>query len=203
MSNKREFAPILIVAILGIIGVVTYLILKPGTLSLYPSPIPTPFKINWDSYSAVSTWLYFNQNFKTTPERNFRFKYPKVFSIDNMDSGSVELKIGNEYYLFIEEFNMNVPGNSLEEKILYYYQNYRSGDDIIPTDFTELKLTKSPALIYKVPMKDSQKCAGGAYNKEEWYCYIGNYKKSGFAVAQVNEIPNDILSSLIESIEFK
>lgn len=211
-KNSKGFANlfVLVVIILGAIAGIGYLAYKSGQAKINPeekatvsSTLTPTIKIHWDNYLNASNWIYFNNDYRTIPERDFRFKYPKIFNIENIDSGAVELSIDSENYLYVEEFYINLPINSLEEKIKYYYQHFSDKNEKIPADYFKIQLTRSPALVYKIVMNGSQSCGGGSYNKEEWYCYVGNYKKSEFAIAQVNEIPNGILSSLIESIEFK
>jgi len=75
--RPRSFAPILVLIILGMIGVVAYLILKPQTPSLYPSPTPTASQApngdlaNWKTYT----------NF----EANYTIKYPEYYKVEELE----------------------------------------------------------------------------------------------------------------------
>ncbi len=152
--------------------------------------------INWENHSDISTWQWFNQYFNQNPERKFRFRYPSIFSISNVDSGSVTLLIDNKDYLHISEYNNNYPGDNFEEKYIkaYTLQNGKQPDYTI-LDFDNF-------IVYKTTETTGNTCGLESFNKNGWNCYLGEINGKGFMFIELITIPENIILNILESIEF-
>lgn len=85
-TKNQGFAQILVVLILGIIGIVAYLTLKPQISNLYPSPTPTQIPDSTANLPRVESndWKTY-----TNTEYNYEFKYPTSYSLIKENSNGV------------------------------------------------------------------------------------------------------------------
>jgi hypothetical protein len=145
-------------------------------------------------FEETTEWLNFNKNYNEMPVRNFRFKYPPAFRINNVDSGSVVLQIEEDDYASIEEIlplsRVDLSKDKNEEIKFYYADRNRLAlDDIANITFETLTI-RAGTTCYKFERKLND-------------YYLCDIDKKGIEIFIYKTIPDQIVYKVIHSIEFK
>lgn len=159
------------------------------------TPIPTQIKESKETienFGSPDNWLYFNRDYQNQ-YRRFRFKYPAVLEVIDIDSGEIQLKKNKEFCLTIDEaFPLTefYKGNTPDEKFkeYYFYKEHISGNYPELT-FERIDLGEN-AFLYKVILGHSD-------------IYLGEINRYGIEIVDHKKLPEDIVLEIIRSTEFK
>ena len=174
---------------------------------IYPTPTPTiavPAP-TWETSSDISNWVYFNPSYTAIPERDFRFKYPRIFTAENVDSGNVGLKINGRTGIFIDQFSSSVQsaGQTSEDNFLNLYA-FKNNNKPKP-NFQKIVLSSGEAFV--VTEVGESACGNNFiasdFTSDPWKCFWGNINGHGFILGQLNFVPDDIALAILQSIQFK
>lgn len=148
-----------------------------------------------ENFGSPENWIYFNQNYQSSSDRKFRFKYPPVLELRNVDSAEVRLKKNDKLYLTIEEtfplteFTIGNSQTQDEKFVAYYFDKRRIYRDFPDLEFERINLGEN-AFLYKVVLDY------GDY-------YLGEINEHGIEIVDYKKLPGDVVHSIIKSIEFK
>lgn len=154
-------------------------------------------------FSNKNEWLSFNTDFNTIPERNFRFKYPKYFILDNQDSGSVWLSTKRISYLSIEQTGSfkYASGDTYDLKLTNYFSQFNYSP-VQHNNFTQI-MNNEKIITYKFTVKNEAGCGGGVYDYPVWNCYISAIGDKGLSIAELKPVPEELIKDIINTVEFK
>ncbi|OGM19912.1 hypothetical protein A2714_04210 [Candidatus Woesebacteria bacterium RIFCSPHIGHO2_01_FULL_38_9] len=160
--------------------------------------------LDWSKFSNINTWAHFNTDFKTIPKRNFSFAYPRIFTVENQDSGSVTLHTDYYTYVSMEQIPSinSFPGNSLDQKLHILYQN-SNYSPLESNNFTEI-INRGNLTAYRIEVEREANCSlVDVFDSPRWNCYVVSLGDKGVAIAELKPVPESVMIELIRTIRFK
>lgn len=161
-----------------------------------------------EDFGSSENWPIFNQSYQSQ-YRDFRFKHPPGFEVQDVGSSHAWIRKDGDFYLGVDEIS-NLTSSSYagspEEQFKAYYSGEKKLRNYIPdlTNFNRIHLGKNK-IFYSITEDEQDWYFDYVYYADPpiWDSYLGVIDNHVVEIVDLYKFPKEIVYDIIRSIEFK